>query len=467
MAKQETTGRASWSGKWAFILAGAASAVGLGNMWRFPYLAAKFGGGTFLVTYLILVLTFGISLLLLETTLGRKTGLSAIGAFRHFNGRFAFIGILASLIPFIITPYYCIIGGWVAKFTAAYLTADLAALADGGGYFVNFMYSPGESYIWMLLFMVVVFAVVALGVKGGIEKANMVMMPLLIVMALGLAIFVCCQPGALAGLAYYLVPNFAGVKVGELILNAMGQMFYSLSLAMGIMITYGSYLDKKESLTVSCLSIGGFDLGVSFIAGALIVPAAFLATGGAPTSSGPSLMFITLPQVFIEMGPATRAIGFVFFLLVLFAALTSAISLTETCVSIFGDAFGWTRRKSMAIAFVVVVVLGVFVNLGYNGWSELRIFGMEVLDFFDFVSNSVLMPVVACLTCIVVGWLIKEKVVRKDGSEAELRGADVLAREIKLSSPFRGERAWAIMVKYVAPVLVIAILVWNIVNALD
>ena len=466
MAKQQETGRASWSGKWAFILAGAASAVGLGNMWRFPYLAAKYGGGTFLVTYLILVLTFGISLLLLETALGRKTGLSAIGAFRHFNAKFSFVSILASLIPFIITPYYCIIGGWVAKFTAAYLTVDLSVLADGGGYFAGFMYGPYESYAWMLAFMVAVFAVVALGVKVGIEKANMVMMPALIAMALGLAIFVCCQPGAVEGLKYYLVPNFSGVSIGELILNAMGQMFYSLSLAMGIMITYGSYLDKKESLTASCLSIGGFDLGVSFIAGALIVPAAFLATGGAPSSSGPSLMFITLPQVFIEMGPAARIIGFIFFLLVLFAALTSAISLTETCVSILGDAFGWVRRKSMAIAFVAVVGLGIFVNLGYNGWSELRLFGMEALDFFDFVSNSVLMPVVACLTCIVVGWLIRERVTRDDGGEEELRGTEVLTKEIKLSAPFRGERAWAVMVRYVAPVLVIAILVWNIIGAL-
>ena len=467
MAKQETTGRANWSGKWAFILAGAASAVGLGNMWRFPYLAAKFGGGTFLVTYLVLVFTFGISLLLLETALGRRTGLSAIGAFSHFGKKFTFIGVLASLIPFIITPYYCIIGGWVTKYTVAYIAEGAATLADGGGYFVNFMYSPSESYAWMLVFMVVVFAIVALGVKGGIEKANMVMMPALIVMALGLAIFVCCQPGALEGLKYYLVPDFTGVNVGELILNAMGQMFYSLSLAMGIMITYGSYLSKKESLTASCLSIGGFDLGVSFIAGALIVPAAFLAMGGAPTSAGPSLMFITLPQVFLEMGAVAKVVGFVFFLLVLFAALTSAISLTETCVSILSDAFRWTRRRSLAVAFAAVVLLGIFVNLGYNGWSELRIFDMEVLDLFDFISNSVLMPIVACLTCIVIGWLIREKVQQRGGGEAELRGTEVLAREIKVSSRFRGEKPWAIMVKFVAPVLVIAILVWNIIGVLS
>lgn len=460
--------RSAWSGKWAFILAGAASAVGLGNMWRFPYLAAKFGGGTFLFTYFVLAFTFGISLLLLETALGRHTKLSAIGAFRHFGKRFAWIGILASLVPFIITPYYCIIGGWVFKYFAAYMAGGASALSDGGTYFLGFLYGPTESYAWMLVFMALVFIIVALGVKRGIEKANRVMMPLLLVMALGLAIYVCCQPGALEGLAYYLIPNFAGVDVGGLILNAMGQMFYSLSLAMGIMITYGSYLDSKESLSGSCLAIAGFDLVVSFIAGALIVPAAYLAMGGAPTSAGPSLMFITLPEIFVTMGGAANVIGVVFFLLVLFAALTSAISLTETCVSILCDAFKWTRKRGMIAAFVVVVVVGIFVNLGYNGLGSLRLFGMEILDFFDFVSNSVLMPIVALLTCIAVGWFIRERVTRRTASgeeeSVELRGTDVIAEEVRISAPFRAQKAWAVMVKFVAPVLVVVILVWNLIG---
>ena len=199
MASTHAHARSAWSGKWAFILAAAASAVGLGNMWRFPYLAAKYGGGTFLLTYLVLVFTFGVSLLLLETALGRKTGQSAIGAFKQFGKKYAFIGILASTVPFIITPYYCIIGGWVTKYAAAYLINGPEALADGGDFFTGFISSNTESFLWMLLFMAVVFIVVSLGVKGGIEKANLVMMPALIIMAVGIALYTLTMPGAVDG----------------------------------------------------------------------------------------------------------------------------------------------------------------------------------------------------------------------------------------------------------------------------
>ena len=262
--------RASWSGKWAFILAAAASAVGLGNMWRFPYLAAKYGGGTFLLTYLVLVFTFGVSLLLLETALGRKTGQSAIGAFKAFGKKYAFIGILASAVPFIITPYYCIIGGWVTKYMVSYLGAGPEALADGGGFFTGFITSPVESYVWMLVFMVLVFIVVGLGVKGGIEKANLVMMPALIVMAIAIAIYTLTMPGAIDGALYYLTPDFSKFSP-ELVISALGQMFYSLSLAMGIMITYGSYMPDGEDIEKSVGQIELFDTGVALLAGLMII----------------------------------------------------------------------------------------------------------------------------------------------------------------------------------------------------
>ncbi len=375
MSSTGSPARSAWSGKWAFILAAAASAVGLGNMWRFPYLAAKYGGGTFLLTYLVLVFTFGATLLLLETALGRKTGLSAIGAFKSFGKKYAFIGILTSAIPFIIVPYYCIIGGWVTKYTAAYLTVGPEALADGGGFFSSFISSNVESYVWMLLFMAIVFAVVALGVKGGIEKANLIMMPALIVMAAGIAIYTITMPGALEGVAYYLTPDFSKFSP-ELIIGAMGQMFYSLSLAMGIMITYGSYLNKKESLPHSVVRIGGFDLGVSFLAGLA----------------------------------------------------------------------GWSRKRSLITVIIFIVVAGCFVNAGYNALSFIQPLGegSTMLDFFDFISNSVMMPIAALLTCVFVGWIIKPK---------------ALIDEIKVSSPFKLEKAWTVMVKYVAPVLVVVILV--------
>ena len=448
MSSTGTPARSSWSGKWAFILAAAASAVGLGNMWRFPYLAAKYGGGTFLLTYLVLVFTFGVSLLLLETALGRTTGQSAIGAFKQFGKKYAFIGILASAVPFIITPYYCIIGGWVTKYAAAYLINGPAALADGGDFFSGFITSNTESFLWMLLFMAIVFLVVSLGVKGGIEKANLVMMPALIVMAVAIAVYTLIQPGAAEGALYYLVPDFSKFSP-ELVIGALGQMFYSLSLAMGIMITYGSYLDKKSSLTQSVARIGGFDIGVSFLAGLMIVPAAFVAMGSGEAvaaNSGPSLMFVILPTVFADMGGAATVVGFLFFLLVLFAALTSAISLTETCTSIVQDGAGWSRKKALCAVIGVVTVAGIFVNLGYNGLSFIEPMGegTTLLDFFDFISNSVIMPIVALLTCIFVGWIIKPKAI---------------VDEVKISSEFKVEKAWTVIIKYVAPVLVVVILV--------
>ena len=448
MATTDKPTRSVWSGKWAFILAAAASAVGLGNMWRFPYLAAKYGGGTFLFTYLILVFTFGVSLLLLETALGRKTGLSAIGAFKAFGKKYAFIGVITSAIPFIIVPYYCIIGGWVTKYTASYLTIGPAALADGGGFFTAFISSNTESYLWMLLFMAIVFIIVALGVKGGIERANLFMMPALIVMAICIAVYTITMPGALDGVLYYLTPDLSKFSA-ELVIGALGQMFYSLSLAMGIMITYGSYLSKKESLTSSVTRIGGFDIGVSFLAGLMIVPAAFVAMGSGEAvaaNAGPSLMFITLPGVFNDMGGAATVVGFLFFLLVLFAALTSAISLTETCVSIIADGAGWSRKRALITAMVTIAVAGIFINAGYNALSFIEPLGpgSSLLDFFDFVSNSVMMPIAALLTCIFVGWIIKPKVI---------------VDEVKQSSPFKLERAWTVMIKYIAPVLVVVILV--------
>jgi len=444
--------RASWSGKWAFILAAAASAVGLGNMWRFPYLAAKFGGGTFLITYLILVFTFGISLLLLETAFGRKTRLSVLSAFRSYGKQYTFIGVLAAAVPFIITPYYCIIGGWVTKYMTAYLTDGPAKLADGGDFFVGFMTSPIASHVFMLIFMVLVLVVVALGVKNGIEKANMVMMPALIIMAVAIAVFTMTMPGALEGAAYYLVPDFSKFS-GELVINALGQMFYSLSLAMAIMITYGSYMRKEDSLTQSVARIGIFDFGVSFVAGLMIVPGAFMAMGSAEAvaaKSGPSLMFITLPQLFNSMpaGVATL-IGFVFFLLVLFAALTSAISLTEACTSIIQDGTGWSRNKSLGVVGAFIIVAGFIINLGYSGLDFIQPMGegSTILDFMDFVSNSVIMPIVAIFTCIFVGWILKPKVI---------------IDEVRISSPFRAAGAWTVMIKYIAPILVVAILAWNI-----
>ena len=444
--------RSAWSGKMAFILAGAASAVGLGNLWRFPTLAAKYGGGMFILTYFILAFTFGVSLLLLETALGRKTKLSVIGAFGSLRKRWKFVGVLAAAVPFIITPYYCIIGGWVTKYLASYVAEGANAVA-ADGFFTSFITDPIFTYVFMIIFMLLCIGVVALGVKNGIEKANMVMMPLLLVMAIGISVFVLMQPGAAEGAAYYLIPDFSKFSA-DLVINALGQMFYSLSLAMGIMVTYGSYLDRKENLTESVASIAGFDLIVSFLAGLMIVPAAFLALGlgeGGTMTAGPSLMFVTLPTVFQGMGGVATVIGIIFFVLVLFAAATSAISLIEACTSIIQDGMHWSRGKSLFACSIFVIAAGCFINAGYNGliWIEPLGPGTQLLDFFDFISNSVMMPIVALLTCVFVGWIIKPKAI---------------IDEVRVSSKFALAGPWTVMIKYIAPILVIVILVWNVIS---
>ncbi len=450
LEKKPDTGRLSWSGKWAFILAAAGSAVGLGNLWRFPYLAAKYGGGTFIVTYIILAFTFGVSMLLLETALGRRTGLSVIGAFSHYGKKYKFIGVLAAIVPFIITPYYCIIGGWVTKYAASYLAESASTLADGGTFFSNFITSEVGSFVFMLIFMLATCIIVATGAKGGIEKANFVMMPALIIMAIAIVVYMSMQPGALEGIKYYFVPDFSKASP-ELFISALGQLFFSLSLAMGIMVTYGSYLEKKESLTHAVTRIAGFDTLVAILAGFIIVPAAFVVLGGADAvmaGSGPSLMFITLPEIFAKMGAAAKVIGFVFFLLVLFAALTSSISLLETLVSIVQDGLKWSRKRSIIVTSIYLIVVGCFINSGYNVLSFIQPLGegSSLLDLFDFVSNSVLMPIVALLTCIFVGWIIKPK--------------EIIA-EVRESAKFGNGIAtvWSVIIKIIAPILVIAILV--------
>ena len=441
-------GRSVWSSKMAFVLSAAASAVGLGSIWRFPYLAAKYGGGTFLLTYLVFVFTIGIALLLLETALGRKTGQSAIGAYKAFNKKGAFIGIMASVIPFIIAPYYCVIGGWVSKYAVIYFSETPAGVADGGTLFTNFITSGTESIIFMLLFMAITYLIVALGVNDGVEKANLIMMPLLIVMALGIAIYALTLPGAWEGVAYYLVPDFSKFSP-ELILAALGQTFFGLSLSVGIMITYGSYAAKSTKLTSSAGQIAGTTSAISILAGLMIVPATFAALGSAEAvaeNSGPSLMFLILPQVFESMGSAASVMGIIFFILIFFAALTSSISLVETCTSIFQDGANWTRRRSLITSIILITVAGVVVNLGFSAlcWIQPMGEGSSILDFLDFATNSVMMPFVGLLTCVFIGWVVKP---------------GVLVNEIKESSEFKAEKLWIVTIKYIAPVVMLIIMI--------
>lgn len=442
--------RSSFSSKIGFVLAAAGSAVGLGNIWRFPYLAAKYGGGIFLLVYIILAVTFGFSLMIAEIAIGRKTGLSAVGAYGALNKKCGFMGWLTSLVPMIILPYYCVIGGWVVKYFAAFISGQVQAAA-GNDYFNGFISQTGQPLFWFCLYVAATAFVVLLGVEKGIEKVSKILMPVLIVLSIIVCIYSMTMPGALEGVKYYLLPDFSKFSITT-VLAALGQLFYSMSLAMGIMITYGSYMKKDANLEGSVGQIELFDTGIAFIAGMMIIPAVFAFSGGDESAlgAGPGLMFVTLPKVFASM-PMGGFIGTVFFLLVLFAALTSSISLMETVVSIFQDKFHWNRKATCLVVMIGMLVIGVPSSLGFGVWDFIQPLGMSILDFFDFISNSVLMPIVAFLTCIFVGYIIKTKAV---------------VDEVRLSSKFRREKLFVVMIKYVAPICIVAILVSSVLNAL-
>ncbi|MBO5462052.1 MAG: sodium-dependent transporter [Clostridia bacterium] len=438
--------RSSFTGKLGFVLATAGSAVGLGNIWRFPYLAAQHGGGIFLLVYLVLALTFGFALMCAEIAIGRKTGLSAIGAYKKLDKRFAFTGIIASLVPIIILPYYSVIGGWIIKYLSVFVTGNMAEAAQDG-FFDNFISAPTEPIGWFLIYLALTALVVLFGVEKGIEKVSKIMMPVLVVLTVFIAVYSLFMPGAIDGLLYYITPDFSKFS-GTTVLAAMGQLFYSMSLAMGIMITYGSYMKKDVNLESSVKQIELFDTGIAFFAGLMIIPAVFAFSGGDESAlgKGPGLMFVTLPKVFESM-PGGSIIGTVFFILVLFAALTSSISLMETVVSIFMDKFGWSRKATCIGVFAGCVALGLPSCLGYGVLSDVTVFGMAFLDFFDFISNSVLMPIVALVTCILVGYVIKPK---------------ALIEEIELSGKFKRKTLFTIVIKYIAPVCIVAILIFSI-----
>ncbi len=438
--------RSSFTGKLGFVLATAGSAVGLGNIWRFPYLAAQHGGGIFLLVYIILALTFGFALMCAEIAIGRKTGVSAIGAYKKLDKRFAFTGIIASLVPIIILPYYSVIGGWIIKYLSVFVTGNMAEAAQDG-FFDNFISAPTEPIGWFLIYLALTALVVLFGVEKGIEKVSKIMMPVLVVLTVFIAVYSLFMPGAIDGLLYYITPDFSKFS-GTTVLAAMGQLFYSMSLAMGIMITYGSYMKKDVNLESSVKQIELFDTGIAFFAGLMIIPAVFAFSGGDESAlgKGPGLMFVTLPKVFESM-PGGSIIGTVFFILVLFAALTSSISLMETVVSIFMDKFGWSRKATCIGVFAGCVALGLPSCLGYGVLSDVTVFGMAFLDFFDFISNSVLMPIVALVTCILVGYVIKPK---------------ALIEEIEQSGKFKRKTLFTIVIKYLAPVCIVAILIFSI-----
>lgn len=450
-SKPKTTNNSGFTGKMGYVMAAAASAVGLGNIWRFPYLCAKYGGGIFLVIYLVLVFTFGYALLMSETAIGRMTRKSPIGAFKSFSNTkaSAFGGWINALVPFIICPYYAVIGGWVVKYLVGYCTGETQAMA-ADSYFGGYISSNLQPELFFILFVLLTMVVILGGVVNGVEKVSRIMMPILIVLAVIVSIYSCTRPGAVEGIKYMFIPNIHNFSMMTIV-SAMGQMFYSLSLAMGIMITYGSYVDKNQDLEDSTTKIEFFDTLIAILAGLMIIPAVFAFSGGDPDTlnAGPSLMFITIPKVLVSMGFGTPA-GILFFLLVFLAALTSNISLTETCVGTLSDELGWSRRKSTLVFGVYAVLLGSLASLGYGVLGNLKIIGMQVLDFLDFISNSVMMPIAALAICILV--------VRNIGLKT-------MADEFERNSAFKRKPVYNFSMKYLAPFALVVILISSVLSA--
>ena len=445
--------RSTFSGKIGFVLSAVGASVGLGNIWRFPYLAAKYGGGIFLLIYILLALTFGYTMIVAESALGRMTRKSPVGAFKAFGkkaGWLSFGGWINAIIPVLIVPYYSVIGGWVIKYLIEYVKGNGTKLA-ADGYFSEFISNGASTEICFVIFCMFTLSIIYAGVRNGIERVSKFMMPILVVLSVIIAIYSVTRPGAMAGVKYFLVPNLKNFS-WMTVVTAMGQMFYSLSIAMGILVTFGSYMKKDTSIEDSTRNVEVFDTAIAIMAGLMIIPAVFAFSGGDPDTlqAGPSLMFITIPKVFDSMGFGTFA-GILFFLLVLFAAVTSSIALTESAVSTVEDELKWSRKKSTVIVGFIMIILGTLSCLGYGPLSFVKIIGMQFLDFFDFLTNSVMMPIAALMTSLFVS-----KVVGVDRMEEEIRHGE---------SKFRRKKIFVVMIKYLCPIFAIIILVSSVANA--
>lgn len=446
--------KSSFSGSIGFILAAAGSAVGVGNLWRFPYLAARNGGGLFIIVYLFLVLTFGFSLLATDIAIGRKTKQSSINAFSAIRPKWGFLGKLTFLVPALIMTYYSVIGGWITKYVAVYLTgAGNAAAADG--YFTAFTKAPVAPIVFTLLYLALTAFIVYCGVEKGIERFSKIIMPSLILMIIGISIFSITishtdasgiKRTGLEGLKIYLIPDFKGLTLGKflsVLLDATTQLFFSLSVAMGIMVTYGSYVKDDVDLSKSVKNIEFFDTLVALLSGVMIVPAIYVFQGVEGMQSGPTLMFVSLPKVFASMGSIGSFVGLAFFLMAGFAALTSSVSIMETLVASCMEFFHITRKKASLAIALIAASASVIICLGYNVlFFKLTLPNGSVgqlLDIMDYISNNLLMPIISLLTCVLIGWVAKPKFII---DEMERSG-----------HPFGHKMLYTVMIRYVAPVL--------------
>ena len=440
--------RANFSGKLGVILATAGSAVGLGNVWRFPYMAGENGGAVFIIIYVACVLLLGIPCMISEFIIGRHGQANTARAFRKIAGRspWSIIGYMGVLTGFLITGYYAVVAGWCLQ----YIWASLIGHMQGDpeyfkAYFTEFSSDPVKPIFWTIIILGVTYLIIEHGVRDGIERASKLLMPTLFLLLLIIVGASCMLPGADKGIAFLFKPDFTAIN-SDVFLAALGQSFYSLSIAMGCICTYASYFSRHTNLTNSAVQIGVIDSIVAILAGLMIFPAAF--SVGVNPDSGPSLIFITLPNVFQQAFATRPVVGYVisllFFLLLSLAALTSLISLHEVSTAFFHEELMITRKRAAVIVTVSTCIIGAFCSLSLGATDGLEFFGRSLFDWFDFVTGQIFLPIVGFLTCIFIGWFVPHKLVHDEFTNWEtLRG--------------RFFHLYLFLVKYVCPICILFI----------
>lgn len=443
---QDQLNRESWTSRMGFILAAAGSAIGLGNIWRFPYITGEYGGAAFIVIYLLAIFLIGLPVMLNEMIIGRKTHLNPVGAFKALapNTPWWLVGALGVLAGFTILSYYSVVGGWALAYIYKTAVGILSPGSDFAELFVGHITSQWEPIWWHFVFMAITTGVVAAGVVKGIQRSVQVMMPLLFILMLVLIGRAITLPGAGEGLAFYLQPDFSNVSA-QGVLAAIAQAFFTLSLGMGAIITYGSYMRDRDEIPGSAASVIGLDTTVAILAGFMIFPAVF--SFGFDPSAGAGLSFITLPAVFAAM-PAGLFFGVIFFILLSIAALTSAFSLLEVVVSWLTDERGWSRVPATLLLGTIIFLVGLLPCLGYNQLSGFSFLGFDVLDTMDWIANSIFLPLGGLLTAIFVGYVWGVKQAQDEGN--------------KNSPLFRLGAFYGFLVKYVVPIVILVIMITGI-----
>jgi NSS family neurotransmitter:Na+ symporter len=439
--------RENWGSRLGFIMATAGSAIGLGNIWKFPYITGENGGAAFILLYLGLVFTIGLSVLLAEIVIGRASQSDAVNSFKKLgHGKWSVIGYMGILAAFMILSFYCVVAGW----TIAYIIKFAGGAFEGmnaeaiGGAFGGFIGDPIEPILYQAIFVALTVIVVLGGVANGIERAGKVLMPLLFVILLALVIRSVTLPGAEKGLDFFLSPDFSKIT-GTTFVAALGQAFFSLSLGMGAVLTYGSYLDKDANLGKSAWYVAILDTSVAILAGLAILPAVF--AFGMNPGAGPGLTFVTLPTVFLEM-PGGYIFGIIFFVLLTIAALTSSISLLEPVVAYFREK-GFTRFQITVVSGVIVFLLGIPSSLSMGIWGDVKFFNKGFLDLFDFATANIMLPLGGMLISLFVGWVIAPLAIKEvSGSEA---GSGLT-------------KIWIFILRFVAPIAIAAILINGLIN---